>query len=171
MMTYQRSFVSRYSRISSILETDTIMAQHAHREVSHRSHRGHTEITEGVSLTSLVSHTERSVSGHTEVTERGQSMVRQRSQGGVSLRSHRGHTEGSRRHRDAAANKMATCVGQLTCATCRVCPLPLLSTSDIRHSVIQWFKCRVVPLCHRRSVTEISEARGSLKANGSGARS
>ena len=33
MMTYQRSFVSRYSRISSILETDTIMAQHAHREV------------------------------------------------------------------------------------------------------------------------------------------
>ncbi|XP_037093805.1 ankyrin repeat and fibronectin type-III domain-containing protein 1-like [Pollicipes pollicipes] len=32
MMTYQRSFVSRYSRISSILETDTIMAQHAHRE-------------------------------------------------------------------------------------------------------------------------------------------
>ena len=41
MMTYQRPFVSRYSRISSILETDTIMAQHAHREVSHRSHRGH----------------------------------------------------------------------------------------------------------------------------------
>ena len=144
MMTYQRSFVSRYSRISSILETDTIMAQHAHREVSHRSHRGHTEITEGVSLTPLVSHTERSVSGHTEVTERGQSMVRQRSQGGVSLRSHRGHTEGSRRHRDAAANKMATCVGQLTCATCRVCPPP--SALYLRHqtfsdSVVQ-VSCR-----------------------------
>lgn len=33
MNTYQRDFINRYSRLSSILEMDTIMAQHAHREV------------------------------------------------------------------------------------------------------------------------------------------
>ncbi|GAB6025733.1 hypothetical protein CHUAL_011717 [Chamberlinius hualienensis] len=32
MSTYQRDFISRYSRLSSILEMDTIMAQHNHRE-------------------------------------------------------------------------------------------------------------------------------------------
>ena len=73
MMTYQRSFVSRYSRISSILETDTIMAQHAHRGVSHRSHEVTQRSQRGL------------VSRHWSATQRGQCQVTQRSQREVSL--------------------------------------------------------------------------------------
>ncbi|XP_071036115.1 ankyrin repeat and fibronectin type-III domain-containing protein 1-like isoform X2 [Parasteatoda tepidariorum] len=32
MSTYQHSFISRYSRVSSILEMDTVVAQHVHRQ-------------------------------------------------------------------------------------------------------------------------------------------
>ena len=34
LSTYQRDLINRYSRLSSILETDTILAQHTHREVT-----------------------------------------------------------------------------------------------------------------------------------------
>lgn len=35
LSTYQRDLINRYSRLSSILETDTILAQHTHREVKY----------------------------------------------------------------------------------------------------------------------------------------
>jgi ankyrin repeat and fibronectin type-III domain-containing protein 1 len=35
LSTYQRDLINRYSRLSSILETDTILAQHTHREVTY----------------------------------------------------------------------------------------------------------------------------------------
>lgn len=38
MGTYQRHLIARYARISSILETDTVLAQHANREVSQDHH-------------------------------------------------------------------------------------------------------------------------------------